>query len=427
MEMTVDHSDISGFYKLPVDERRRLVSELAGLESSETQELSLTGSLSEEIADKMIENVISTLEIPVGIAVNFRINKRDYLIPMAIEEASVVAACSNAARMARAAGGFTSEASDPIMIGQIQIIQYDDFERVRSIILGERQNILNIANSRSRTLSSMNAGAKEIEVRRIDDPGRSIVIHLIIDVRDAMGANIVNSMCEAVAPYIEEKTGCRTNLRILSNLTPQRLAKSRAVFSKDLIGGEDIARRIVRAYEMADVDPYRAATHNKGIMNGIDAVLLATLNDWRSAEANAHTYHTVSGHLSLTRYWLTENGDVGGEIVIPLAVGTVGGSTNTVRKAAIFRKILGVKDSAEFAQVLAAVGLAQNFAALRALSAEGIQKGHMSLHSRSIAISVGAVGDEVDEVTRIMISERNISMSRAREILDSIRRTKSGE
>ncbi len=424
-KMTVHHSDISGFYKLSVQERRRIVSEFAGLEGGEAQELSVTGSLSELVADKMIENVISTLEIPVGIAVNFRINQKDYLIPMAIEEASVVAACSNAARIARASGGFTSESSDPIMIGQIQIIQYDDYERVKTTILREKEKILKLANTRSRTLSSMNAGAKEIEVRILNDPNRSIVVHILIDVRDAMGANVVNSMCEAVAPYIEEITGCRTNLRILSNLTPHRVARSRAVFKKDLIGGEEIARRIVRAYEMADVDPYRAATHNKGIMNGIDAVLLATLNDWRSAEANAHTYHTVSGHLSLTRYWLTENGDVAGEIEIPLAVGTVGGSTNTVKKAAIFRKILGVGDSAEFSRVLAAVGLAQNFAALRALSAEGIQKGHMSLHARSIAISVGAMGEEVDAVSQAMVLENNVSMTRAKEILEAIRSGKN--
>lgn len=419
--MAVDHSDISGFYKLGVEDRRKIVVQLAGLDENDLRELSLTGSLQTDLADKLIENVISTLELPVGIAVNFKINGKDYLIPMAIEEASVVAACSNAAKIARSSGGFISSSTDPVMIGQIQIINYDSFQRVHDILMREKQNILEIANSRSRTLKSFNAGAKDMEIRRINDPESSIVVHILVDVRDAMGANVVNSMCEAVAPYIEEKTGCRTNLRILSNLTPTRMAMSRAVFRKDLIGGEEVAKRIVRAYHMADADPFRAATHNKGIMNGIDAVLLATLNDWRSAEANAHTYNRLTGHLSLTRYYQDENGDLVGEIEIPMAVGTVGGSTNTVKKAAIFRKILGVTSASEFAQVLAAVGLAQNFAALRALSAEGIQQGHMSLHARSLAVSVGATGDEIDKVSRMMVEERNISMARAREILDSLR------
>ncbi|MEM0157031.1 MAG: hydroxymethylglutaryl-CoA reductase, degradative [Thermoplasmataceae archaeon] len=416
-------SEISGFYKLTPQERAQIVTRFADLNESDTAEISKTGSLPLDIADKLIENVISTIELPVGIAVNFQINGRDYLIPMAIEEASVVAACSNAAKIARASGGFQSKSSDPVMIGQVQLMDCGNFEKVKAAIEHNKKEILDLANSRSKTLSSLNAGAKDIDIRQIDDPERSIVVHLKIDVRDAMGANAVNSMCEAVAPFLERITGCRTNLRILSNLTPDRLAYSRAKFRKELIGGEEVVRRIIRSYEMADADPYRAATHNKGIMNGVDAVILATMNDWRSAEANAHTYHTLSGHLSLTRYSEDENGDLIGEIEIPLAVGTVGGSTNTVRKAAIFRKILGVKSSSEFAQVLAAVGLAQNFAALRALSAEGIQKGHMGLHARSLALSVGAKGDEIDRISAKMVGEGNISMARARDLLESMRKT----
>ena len=416
-------SEISGFYKLTPEERVQVVARFASLSESDIEEISKTGSLPLDLADKLIENVISTVELPVGIAVNFTINGKDYLIPMAIEEASVVAACSNAAKIARASGGFQSTSSDPVMIGQVQLMGCGDFEKVRTAVENHKGEILDLANSRSRTLSSMKAGAKDIEIRRINDPQGSTVLHLKVDVRDAMGANVVNSMCEAVAPLLERITGCKVNLRILSNLTPDRIARSKAKFRKDLIGGEEVVKRIIRSYEMADVDPYRAATHNKGIMNGVDAVILATMNDWRSAEANAHTYHNLSGHLSLTRYSQDENGDLIGEIEIPVAVGTVGGSTNTVKKAAIFRKILNVGSSSEFNQVLAAVGLAQNFAALRALSAEGIQKGHMGLHARSLAVSVGAKGDEIDRISETMVAEGNISMARARDLLESIRKS----
>ncbi|WMT44303.1 MAG: hydroxymethylglutaryl-CoA reductase, degradative [Cuniculiplasma divulgatum] len=416
-------SEISGFYKLTPEERAQVVARFAGLNDSDIEEISKTGSLPLDLADKLIENVISTVELPVGIAVNFLINGRDYLIPMAIEEASVVAACSNAAKIARASGGFQSTSSDPVMIGQVQLMGCGDFGKVREAVEEHKGEILDLANSRSRTLSSMKAGARDVEIRKINDPEGSIVLHLKVDVRDAMGANVVNSMCEAVAPFLESITGCKTNLRILSNLTPDRIARSKAKFRKDLIGGEEVVKRIIRSYEMADVDPYRAATHNKGIMNGVDAVILATMNDWRSAEANAHTYNNLSGHLSLTRYSQDENGDLIGEIEIPVAVGTVGGSTNTVKKAAIFRKILSVGSSSEFAQVLAAVGLAQNFAALRALSAEGIQKGHMGLHARSLAVSVGAKGNEIDRISETMVSEGNISMARARDLLESIRKS----
>lgn len=415
------NSQISGFYKLSVPERLEVLRKFSGLSDEEVQTLSTTGSLTQDLADRLIENVVSTLELPVGIAPNFLINNKDYLIPMAIEEASVVAACSNAARIARMSGGFVSESTDPIMIGQIQIIDYEDYEKLSKTITEHKQEILDLANTRSRTLSSLGAGAKGLEIRLLSDPGKSVVVHLLIDVRDAMGANVVNSMCETVAPYLEELTGCRTNLKILSNLTSHRLSRSKAVFKKSMIGGEAVVDRMIKAYEMANVDPYRAATHNKGIMNGIDAVLMATLNDWRSAEANAHTYHYLTGNLSLTKYSKTEEGDLLVEIEIPIAVGTVGGSTNTVRKSAIFRKILDVSDSREFADVLAAVGLAQNFAAVRALSSEGIQQGHMSLHSRSLAASVGATGPEINEVAETMVSNKSISMTSAREILEKIR------
>lgn len=415
-------SQISGFYKLSVPERLDILRKFSDLSDEEIETLSTTGSLTQDLADRLIENVVSTLELPVGVAPNFTINGKDYLIPMAIEEASVVAACSNAARIARESGGFTSESTEPIMIGQIQIVEYSDLEELKKTINRHREEILNLANTRSKTLSSLGAGAKDLEVRLLNDPARSVVVHLLIDVRDAMGANVVNSMCETVAPYLEELTGCKTNLKILSNLTSHRISRSSAVFKKSMIGGEKVVENMIRAYEMANVDPYRAATHNKGIMNGIDAVLMATLNDWRSAEANAHTYHYLTGNLSLTKYSRNKDGDLLVEIEIPIAVGTVGGSTNTVRKSSIFRKILNVSDSQEFANVLAAVGLAQNFAAVRALSSEGIQQGHMSLHSRSLAASVGASGAEIDEIAETMIRNKTISMTSAREILESIRK-----
>ena len=403
----------SGFYKLTPKERLLIVAKEANLSSEEVDELYKTGSLDINLAGKLVENVISTLEIPVGIVPNFIVNGKSYFVPMAIEEASVVAACSNSSRIANESGGFIAESSDPVMIGQIQLINVNDPERTIDDIQKEREEILNVANSRSRTLKKLNAGAKDIRTRVLNDPGRSVLLEIYVDVRDAMGANIINSMCESVASFLMGQFNIETNLRILSNLTPNRVTKSRAIFKSDMIGGSEVSKRIVKAFEMANVDPFRAATHNKGIMNGIDAVLLATLNDWRAAEANAHTYYHVSGNLSLSKYSLDNSENLVGEIEIPLAVGTVGGSTNSVRKAAIFRKILNIGDSREFSNVLASIGLAQNFAALRALCSEGIQEGHMRLHARSIAASVGATGEMIEAISKIMIEEKDISMSRA--------------
>ena len=412
----------SGFYKLTPKERLLIVAKEANLSSEEVDELYKTGSLDTDLAGKLVENVISTLEIPVGIVPNFIVNGKSYFVPMAIEEASVVAACSNSSRIANESGGFIAESSDPVMIGQIQLISVNDPERTIDDIQKVRDEILDVANSRSRTLRKLNAGAKDIRTRVLGDPGRSVLLEIYVDVRDAMGANIINSMCEAVASFLTEQFDIETNLRILSNLTPNRVTKSRAIFKSDMIGGSEVSKRIVKAFEMANVDPFRAATHNKGIMNGIDAVLLATLNDWRAAEANAHTYFHVSSNLSLSKYSLDDSENLVGEIEIPLAVGTVGGSTNSVRKAAIFRKILNISDSREFSNVLASIGLAQNFAALRALCSEGIQEGHMRLHARSIAASVGATGEMIEAISKIMIQEKDISMSRAASLYDEMRK-----
>jgi hydroxymethylglutaryl-CoA reductase len=414
-------SKIEKFYDLNIDQRLRKVAEFSDLTEEEAGILLDPDKEKMEIMDHIIENVFSTLELPVGVATNFVINGRDYLIPMAVEEASIVAACSNAAKIARSTGGFTAEAGEPIIIGQIQLVDYGNADNAKASIMKNTDRILNLANSRSRTLSSMNAGAKDINIRVLDDLSKSMVIHLLVDVRDAMGANIVNTMCETVAPFIEEITGGKVNLRILSNLTPQRIAKSRAVFPASSIGGREVVRRIISACEMANIDPYRAATHNKGIMNGIDSVLMVTMNDWRAAEANAHTYSHISGNLSLTRYYENESGDLVGEINIPISVGVVGGTTGAIQKVKIFRKILGVNSSREFSMVLASVGLAQNFAALRALCSEGIQKGHMSLHARNVAITAGARGQEAEKIAEIMVKRGNISVSSAQEIMADLR------
>ncbi len=414
-------SKIEKFYDLNIDKRLRKVAEFSDLTEEEAGILLDPDKEKMEIMDHIIENVFSTLELPVGVATNFVINGRDYLIPMAVEEASIVAACSNAAKIARSTGGFTAEAGEPIIIGQIQLVDYGNADNAKASIMKNTDRILNLANSRSRTLSSMNAGAKDINIRVLDDLSKSMVIHLLVDVRDAMGANIVNTMCETVAPFIEEITGGKVNLRILSNLTPQRIAKSRAVFPASSIGGREVVRRIISACDMANIDPYRAATHNKGIMNGIDSVLMVTMNDWRAAEANAHTYSHISGNLSLTRYYENESGDLVGEINIPISVGVVGGTTGAIQKVKIFRKILGVNSSREFSMVLASVGLAQNFAALRALCSEGIQKGHMSLHARNVAITAGARGQEAEKIAEIMVKRGNISVSSAQEIMADLR------
>lgn len=410
-------SKISGFYKKTPEERLEIVKKFSELSESEIETLRKTGSMEIQHADKLIENVISTIEIPLGIATNFIVNGKEYLVPMAVEEPSVIAACSNAARIARERGGFRSESSGPVMIGQIQIVNIPSRESAIQSLMLKKEAILRESNTRSQTLSRLSAGAVDMEIRTFEGIDDMIVVHIFVDVRDAMGANVVNSMCEHVAPIVEDITGGRSVLRILSNLSVRRVSRSRTTFPKELIGGTQIVRNIVRACELANIDPYRAATHNKGIMNGIDAVILATMNDWRSVEANAHTYGHVTGNLSLTKFEEDRNGDLVGSIEIPLAVGTVGGTTGTVEKAKISRKILGVENSTDLANVLAAVGLAQNFAALRALCDEGIQRGHMSLHARNIALEAGARPEEVDAVVSEMIMEGKIDRKTAETIV----------
>ncbi|MEM0156094.1 MAG: hydroxymethylglutaryl-CoA reductase, degradative [Thermoplasmataceae archaeon] len=414
-------SNISGFYKLSVEERRELIRKATDLTEEEMRLLRNMGGLGDSAADHMIENVISAIEVPIGIATNFRINDRDYFIPMAIEEPSVVAAASNAARMARVKGGFRSVSSEPIMIGQIELSGVSDPFGAKFRILERKQELLDMANSQDPVLLKVGGGAKDLEVRVIDESNPMLVVHLLVDVRDAMGANAVNTMAEYLAPKISEISRGNVRLRILSNLATYRMTRSYAVFDRKAIGGDDTVGGIVEAYKFASIDPYRAATHNKGIMNGIDAVLIATANDWRAIEAGAHSYAAMNRYTSLSRWEINDNGDLAGYIELPLAVGIVGGATATHPKAKLMRKILGISSAREFANVLAAVGLAQNFGAIRALAAEGIQKGHMGLHARNVAVSVGAKGEEIDRLAEMMVKERKIRSDVAAEMLKRIR------
>lgn len=412
-------SSIKGFHKKSIDERIRIVSEFAGLTTDDMEVLQGKRSLSTEVAKSMVENFISKVELPMGIATNFLINGRDYLIPMAIEEPSVIAACSYAAKIARESGGFTCYASEPLMTGQIQVIDIPSPEYAYVSIMNNKGKLIGAANEKSKSLKAMNAGAKDIYVTRYRDDRDVLVVNLVVDVRDAMGANVVNTMCEYIAPEVERLTGGKVNLRILTNLSDLRTVHCTATFRQDLIGGPEIARRIISAYGFAKNDIHRAATHNKGIMNGIDAVLLATLNDWRAIEAGAHAFASIDGYGPLTAYSLDSQGNVVGSISIPMAVGIVGGSMKSSPMAMVAMKILDVGSSSEFGQVLGSVGLAQNFAAVRALANEGIQRGHMKLHSRNIAIAAGATGDQIDAIASIMVKEGNISQSRAKELMRS--------
>ncbi len=414
-------SRISGLYKLSPKERLEKVRDFANLDEDAIENIRKSGALSLDQADKMIENVIGFIEIPLGIATNFVINGKDRLIPMAIEEPSVIAAASNGAKMARDKGGFTANTTEPIMIGQIQLI-CDDAEGIKNAILGARKRILDIANEQNPILVKFGGGARDIEVRIIEtSTGKMVIVHLLVDCRDAMGANTINTMCEVVASLIEQLTPSRAYLRIVSNLADKRLARAKAVFSKKALGGEDVVDAVLQAYYFAAADPYRCATHNKGIMNGITAVTLATGNDTRATEAGAHAYASISGKYSpLTTYEKNEDGDLVGSIELPIAVGLVGGATKVHPVAIANLKILGVKTASELAEVMASVGLAQNLAALRALATEGIQRGHMSLHAKNIAIMAGSTGDMVDKVASALVREGQIRLDRAKELLEEL-------
>ncbi len=433
-------SRISGFYNLAPAERRRTLAAHMALTPEQTAALTALletpGGLAPEQADKMVENVVATYALPLGIATNFVVNGRDVLVPMVIEEPSVVAGASYAARLARAGGGFQAETTEPLMIGQIQVLDLPDLGAAAAQVTAGKGRLLDLANSTDPVVVSLHGGARDVEVRAIPDSpaGPMLVVHLIYDCRDAMGANMVNTACEALAPVVEELTGGRVNLRILSNLADRRLARARCVVpaaeltTADLPGAL-VAQRIVEAYALAAVDPYRAATHNKGIMNGVDAVVLATGNDWRAIEAGAHAYAARDGlyrSLSTWAYRPSEPAAGGGPALVgslelPLAVGTVGGATRVHPLARFALQLMGVKSARALAEIMAAVGLAQNLAAIRALATEGIQRGHMALHARQIAAAAGARPDEVDRIAAALVAERQIRAERARELLTALR------
>ncbi len=411
---------------MTLKERLTKVVELAGLSEEDVKTLTKEGPLPLDIADKMIENVIGTMPLPLGIATNFLINGKDYLVPMAIEEPSVVAAASNAAKMCRAGGGIRSLATEPLMISQIQLVNVPSPHTAKYVILERKKEIIDLANSTNPILLKVGGGVRDVEVRVLDSPvGPMVVTHLIVDVRDAMGANTVNTMAEAVAPLLEKWTGGKAYLRIISNLADRRLVRAWARVPKDVLGGEDVVDGIVYAWAFAAADPYRAATHNKGIMNGVIAVALATGQDTRALEAGAHAYAARNGRYKPLSVWEKDrNGDLVGYLEMPMAVGTIGGAVRVHPVAKIALKILGIKTAKELAEVMGAVGLAQNLAALRALATEGIQKGHMKLHARQLAITAGAKGEEVDEVVKEMLKRGEIRLDVAKEILETIRSKK---
>lgn len=411
-------------YKMEMSVRIREVKRLANLTDEEANAIFSMAGLPRDVADRMIENVIGAIQVPLGIATNFIINGKETLIPMAIEEPSVVAAASNAAKMARAKGGFRASTTEPIMIGQIQVVGVSDPYAAAQRVLEQEKRLIEICNVTNPTLVKVGGGALGVRTKVIDSiRGKMLIVEIDVDCRDAMGANTVNTMAEELAPYIESLTGGRVRLRIISNLAVKRLARAWAIFDRESLGGEDVVEGILDAYAFAEADPFRCTTHNKGIMNGITAVTLATGNDTRAIEAGAHTYAARNGRYeSLTKYSKDKEGNLVGSIELPIAAGILGGaaSTHPVAKAAI--KILGVKSAQELAQVMASVGLAQNLAALRALAVEGINRGHMKLHARNLAILAGATPDMVDEVVSRIETEHKVTFDKVAEIVKELKR-----
>ena len=426
------HSRISGFYNMTLDERRTQLADALSSPSGPpltAEDLSAwtTGGLSPEAADHMIENVIGLHSLPLGIALNFEVNGRDVLVPMAIEEPSVVAGASFMAKLARAGGGFTATTTDPLMIGQLQVINVANLHEAKLKLYEHKAELLSEADTIDPVLKKFGGGARDLEVRIIDPDasliGGFLVVHLIYDVRDAMGANAVNTACEKLAPRVEAITGGKVHLRILSNLADRRIARARCTIplkelAFDDFSGESVRDGIIAAYAFAAVDPYRAATHNKGIMNGVDAVVIATGNDWRAIEAGAHAYAARSGkYTSLSTWNKDADGNLVGTLEMPMAVGIVGGATKVHPAAQAAVKLMGVKTANELAEIIVSVGLAQNMAALRALATEGIQRGHMSLHARQVAIAAGATGELIEKVAAQMVMEKTVRIDKAEELL----------
>jgi hydroxymethylglutaryl-CoA reductase len=417
-----ENSQIKGFYKMSIEERQEIIRAFSDLTSEDIAMLNNPDALTIEKAGHMVENVVGRLQIPMGIATNLIVNGKAYLVPMATEEPSVIAAASNASKFVRSKGGVSASNSGPYMIAQMQIIGIKNPYYAKTVLMEHKEEIIKFANEQDAVLVSFGGGAKDIEVRVLDSKiGTMVILHLIVNTKDAMGANAVNTMAEALAPMIETISGGMVYLKILSNLADKRIIRARAVATKEELGGEGVVDAIVLAGEFANIDPYRAATHNKGIMNGISAVVLATGNDTRAVEAGAHAYASKSGiYTSLTKWEKTAEGDLAGSIELPVAVGLVGGATATHPTAKLAVKILGVKSAVELAEVIASVGLIQNLAAIKALATEGIQRGHMSLHARNIAINAGAEGELIGKVAEKMIAMKKVRVDVAKQILEEL-------
>jgi hydroxymethylglutaryl-CoA reductase len=418
-------SRIPRFYALAVGDRLIQAAQAAGLPAEALSGLAPGGGLTLEQADKMTENVVSVFGLPLGLALNFVINGEEVLVPMAIEEPSVIAGASFMAKLARAGGGFTAEADLPEMIGQVQLLEVPDMAAAVQALAAQRAALLAEVDQIDPVIVELGGGARDLIARPIGDSpvGPMLIVHLIFDTRDAMGANAVNSAVERLAPRLEALTGGRAHLRILSNLADRRLARARCTIPAEALAfgaydGERVRQGIIEAWAFAAADPYRAATHNKGIMNGVDAVLIATGNDWRAAEAGAHAYAARDGgYAPLSQWWQGEDGALLGSLELPLAVGTVGGATRVHPAAKACLALMGVTSARQLAEIVASVGLAQNLAALRALATEGIQKGHMGLHARQVAVAAGAQGEMVDRLAQLLLEDGPIRLDRAEQLL----------
>jgi hydroxymethylglutaryl-CoA reductase len=426
-------SRLSGFHKLSMVERHEKLSQMLGLDEMDLAQLQGISALQPGLANKMIENAVGTFSLPLGLGLNLQINGRDYLVPMAVEEPSVVAAVSFASKIVREAGGFSAEADDPIMIGQVQLTRYGDPTEATRRIVAAKEAILALANSFHPSMVKRGGGCKDIEVRVLPAPEGPrgeplLVVHLIIDTQEAMGANLINTMAEGVAPLLEQLTGGKVFLRILSNLADRRLARATCRIPVELLAdfdmpGASIAEGIYQASRFALADPYRAATHNKGIMNGIDSAAIAAGQDWRAIEAGAHAFACRDGQYRPLSTWHVEDGHLIGRIELPMALGMVGGPIKIHPGVQVAMKILRVESARELSMVFAAVGLAQNFAAVRALGSVGIQKGHMAMHARCVAVTAGARGDWVEKIAELLVTAGHVKVEKAREIIDSLSET----
>ncbi len=421
-------SRIPGFYKMTIEERKRHLIEIFNFTEEDASQLLQQISLSEETADKMIENVVGTFSLPLGVGLNFDIDGKDYIIPMAVEEPSIVASASYIAKIVREAGGFKTEATERIMIGQIQVVGCEDFNKAKESILAEKDTLIQAANDAYPSLVARGGGAEDLEVRIINESGskynQMLIVHLLVNTCDAMGANIINTMAESLAPVVEHLSGGKVYLRILSNYADRCLAKATCVIPTELLAsdgftGEEVRDGVVHAYEFAASDPYRAVTHNKGIMNGIDPVVIATGNDWRAVEAGAHAYAARYGQYGSMTTWSVDGaGNLVGELELPMSLGIVGGASRVHPMAKLAYKILQVDSAKELARVIVAVGLAQNLGALKALVTDGIQKGHMALHSRSVAMAAGATGELVDKIAAKLVDAKEIRVGYAKKLME---------